>query len=118
MRSRAAPRSNPRGGRRQLPHPGRAPSFTLVGAVAVGLLLLLALPSSGVGGGGGGPARRAFESQPDARYSSWRNIELAVERVEWKRSVVVEEYRDVVSEDREGSVTADARVRREVRGHG
>lgn len=33
-----------------------------------------------------------------------------MDRVEWRRSVVVEEYRDVVSEDWEGSAPPDARI--------
>jgi hypothetical protein len=33
-----------------------------------------------------------------------------VDRVEWKRSVVIEEYRDVASEEWEGSVPANARI--------
>lgn len=92
--------------------PARTLSFTLIGGVAVGVMLLFAVGAMllTLSSGGGGPARKAFESKVDPRYSISRKIELAVDRVEWKRSIVIEEYRDVVSEDWEDSVPSDARV--------
>jgi hypothetical protein len=86
--------------------PGLTPSYTLLGIIAAGLLLLFALLILG----GGGTAQRALVPGVDPRHSISRQIELAVERAEWKRSVVVEEYREVVAEDWEGSVPPDARV--------
>jgi hypothetical protein len=88
--------------------PGWTPSFIHIGIAAAGLIVLLALLMLARGGGVSG--QRAFGPGVDPRYSISRSIELAVERVEWTRSVVVEEYRDVVSEDWEGSVPSDARV--------
>lgn len=84
------------------------PSYTLLGIIAVGVIILFTLLI--LGGGRGGTAQRALVPEVDPRYSISRNIELAVDRVEWKRSVIVEEYRDVVTEDWEGSVPPDARV--------
>jgi hypothetical protein len=97
--------------------PARTPRFIFIGVVALGALLLFSIGAlllftllSLYSGVDGDPTRKAFESKVDPRYSISRKIELAVDRVEWKRSVVIEEYRDVVSEDWEGSVPADARV--------
>lgn len=92
----------------RVPGTGLVPSYALLGVIAVGLILLFALLLTG--GGRGGTTQRALVPSVDPRYSSRRNIELAVERAEWKRSVVVEEYRDVTSEDWEGSIPTDARV--------
>lgn len=98
--------------------PRPQPSYMLLGIIPAGMLVLI-IPAGLVllllmfvmlGGGGGGTTSRAFVPSVDPRYSISRNVELAVERVEWKRSVVVEEYRDVVSEDWEGSVPSDARI--------
>lgn len=86
---------------------GWTPSYTLIGIAAAGLIVLLTLLNLA---DGGGSVQRAFEPKVDPRYSISRNVELTVDRVEWKRSIVVEEYRDVVSEDWEGAVPSDARV--------
>jgi hypothetical protein len=88
----------------------------MAGAAAFVVFIFLAL----VGGGGGGPAGGAFDSGVDPRYSISRSVELTVERVEWKRSVVVEEYREVIFDDWEGTVPPDARVisqRKEIHHH-
>ena len=97
--------------------PLRMPKFAVIGVLAIGMVLLFAgatllvgLLNLGGGGRGGSPARKAVESKVDPRYSISRKIELAVDRVEWNRSVVVEEYRNVISEDWEDSVPTDARV--------
>lgn len=93
---------------------GLTAGLIALGAVA-GLLLIIALLSLGGGGRSsqkafGPSAQKASEPGADPRYSISRNLELTVDRVEWKRSVVVEVYREVVSEDWEDSVPADARV--------
>ena len=88
--------------------PGRAASFIFISLAAFGVLLLIILGVAGVSGGGS--MQRALEAKPDPRYSISRSIELSVDRVEWKRSIVVEEYRDVVSEDWDDAVPSDAQV--------
>jgi hypothetical protein len=95
-------------GAARVPGPGLGLSYGLLGVIAAGLILLFTLLI--LGGGRGGTSRRALVPSVDPRYSISRKIELAVDRVEWKRSVVIEEYQDVVSEDWEGSVPTDARV--------
>lgn len=94
---------------------GWTPNATLVGLVVLTLIifvgggvLLLAFLTYSLGSGGS--ARKAFEPKVDPRHSILRSVELTVDRVEWKRSVVVEEYRELVSEDWEGAVPSDARV--------
>jgi len=110
--------------------PRRPPNLTLailiVSIFGAGLILLYLLLLLG---GAIGPAQKALApkaepqalaSKPDPTPALSRQVELAVDRVEWRRSIVVEEYREVVSEDWEGSVPSDARVisrRQEVHHH-
>jgi len=140
--------SLPQGGRPPAPHrpnsyqaprqaaagasgvPRRPPNFTLAilvvsifgaGLVLLYLLLLLSgaiRPTQKALAPKAEP--RALVTKPDPTPAVSRQVELAVERVEWRRSIVVEEYREVVSEDWEGSVPSDARVisrRQEVHHH-
>jgi hypothetical protein len=46
----------------------------------------------------------------DHREVTFRDIDLVVDRVEWVRSIEVEEYRQVTEEDWEDEVPADAKV--------
>lgn len=85
------------------------PSYTLLLIMAAGVICLLSMSLS-LNSGNVGHSPRSFAPTPDPRHAVRRAVELAVERVEWKRSVVVEEYREVVSEDWEGSVPSDARA--------
>lgn len=90
--------------------PQWSPGVKLIVGAAASVVLLIFLALGDAGGGGGNPTGKAFDSGVDPRYSISRSVELIVDRVEWKRSVVVEEYRQVVSEDWEGSVPPDANV--------
>jgi hypothetical protein len=89
--------------------PRRGLSLTLICVVGAGLIVVTTFFCLAVIVAGGS-AQKAFPVKTDPRHSVSRNVDLVVERVEWKRSVVIEEYRDVVSEDWEDSVPTDARV--------
>ncbi|HEX7316198.1 MAG TPA: hypothetical protein VF297_19995 [Pyrinomonadaceae bacterium] len=77
------------------------------GVVVLFLLMVLGLVSSGVRVG---PAQKAYGLKAAPTPPVLRKVELAVDRVEWKRSIVVEAYRDVVSEEWAWLVPQDARV--------
>lgn len=85
--------------------------FIMMGAVA--LLAFLALSP------GSSPTRRVTP-EADLREVTFRDIELAVDRVEWTRSIAVEEYQQVTHEDWADEVPEDAKVisrRQEVHHH-
>lgn len=84
---------------------GSTSGFITIGIVLVLVALLAILNLSG-----GGAVKGGFEPKVDPRYSTRRSIELVVDRVEWKRSIVLEEYQKVIAEDWEESTPSDARV--------
>lgn len=97
--------------------PWRTPNLTLIAlVVAIGgtaLIALSLLMALGFANMNGDPAQKALglKTAPQPLVAPPpRKVELAVDRVEWKRSIVIEEYRDVVSEDWAGSVPQDARI--------
>lgn len=103
--------------------PRRPPNLTLVALVVgiggAGLIALFLLMTLGLANMSGDPAQKALGLKTAPQPSvppkvepapAPRRVELAVERVEWKRSIVIEELRNVVSEDWEGSVPQDARI--------
>lgn len=86
---------------------GLTPGVITIGIVLVLVALLAILNQSG---GGDDSVKSESERKVDPRYSIRRSIELVVDRVEWKRSIVVEEYREVIAEGWKESAPSDARV--------
>jgi len=81
------------------------PSVTVIFMMVSGIILLafLAFTQSS-------PPTLKVAPEVDRREVTFRDIELVVERVEWVRSIEVEEYRQVTEEDWEDEVPADAKV--------
>jgi hypothetical protein len=87
--------------------PGWTPGFITIGIVLVSVALFAILNLSG---GRGSSVKSSLDQKVDPRYSIRRSIEMVVDRVEWKRSIVLEEYREVIAEDWEELTPSDASV--------
>lgn len=81
------------------------PSLTVICMMVGGIILLVFLAFSH----SSSPTRKVAP-EVDRREVTFRDIDLVVDRVEWVRSIEVEEYRQVTKEDWEDEVPADAKV--------
>ncbi|HEV7905039.1 MAG TPA: zinc finger protein [Pyrinomonadaceae bacterium] len=84
---------------------GWTPSLTVICIIVGGIILLAFLAFSH----SSSPTPKVAP-EVDRREVTFRDIDLVVDRVEWVRSIEVEEYRQVTREDWEDEVPADAKV--------